>query len=300
MRAARKSRGIGVMAVMVLFGCSRQAPPSAREDGAGRSRPERVICATPAITEIVFALGCGDQIAGVSTYATYPPEATRKPVIGGWMNPNRERLLVLEPDLMLTQGEHPALRQFADAYAIPLFSVRLETVADIPAGVETISRMLHQPERGLPLAADLRAALARIRERVQDRPVQRTVLLFGRAPGALNALATAGAGTFLDEVLVMAGGSNLFADAKGSYPQISKESLITRQPDVILELHPGVQDALMTRRLLEDWQEFSSLPAVRDARVHILTEDYLLVPGPRVILLAEKIAGLLHPEGEDD
>jgi iron complex transport system substrate-binding protein len=151
-------------------------------------------------------------------------------------------------------------------------------------------------QRGETLNADIRRAIGAVSAKVANAPPKRVLLLFGRAHGGLSGLATVGPGTFLDDMLHIAGGTNIFADAKGAYPQVSKESLLVRKPEVILEVNPGGLEEKTIALLRADWQEFADLPAVRNDRVHYLTNDFLLIPGPRVGLIAEEFAKAIHPK----
>jgi iron complex transport system substrate-binding protein len=262
--------------------------------------PQRIVCGSPAVTEIVYALGCGDRVVGVSAYTVYPAEALGVARIGGWIDPNRERLLVLKPDIILSQGLHATLAEFAAEFGMRFHHVKLDSLADLYAAVSALADVLAVPDRGRTLNAELRGALDATGARAaRARPV-RVLALLGRAPGALNGLSTIGPGTFLDDLLRVAGGSNVFSDALGPYPQISKESLLARNPEVILELYPGGVEPSVRSRLRADWQTFSTLPAVRDGRIHYLTNDFLLIPGPRADRIAALFAAAIRPETADE
>lgn len=113
----------------------------------------------------------------------------------------------------------------------------------------------------------------------------------------MNGLVTIGPGTFLDDLISIAGGINVFADATGTYPMISKESLLARAPDVIIELYPSRSLNQKTKQqLLHDWQEFADIPAISNECVHFLTNDFLLIPGPRVAQIADELAKAIHPK----
>jgi iron complex transport system substrate-binding protein len=248
------------------------------------------------VTEIVFALSCGHRVVGVSDYATYPPEAKEKSRIGGWINPNRERLLVLKPGIIVSQGKHETLAAFAAEYDIPFLTLDLDTLADINTAIASLATALNVEHRGVELTNRIRNALASVRKRVQNADPKRVLLLFGRMPGDLTGLSTVGPGTFIDEMIGIAGGVNIYGDAKGVYPQVSKESLLIRKPQVILEVNPGGLPEKNIERLRADWEQLADIPAVRDNRVVYLSEDYLLIPGPRVGLAAARLAEAIHPE----
>jgi iron complex transport system substrate-binding protein len=256
----------------------------------------RVVCGSPAVTEIVFALGCGARVVGVSDFADYPPEAAAKPRIGGWFNPNRERLLVLKPDLIVSQGKHESLMQFAQSYGVRFESVRLDTLADLYAAIQTVAEALGEPDEGRKLGRATRAAMERVQERVRRLPPRRVLVVLGRTPGDLSGLTSIGPGSVLQDLLTAAGGTNVFADATGAYPQVSKETLLVRKPEVVLEVRPGSLPDATRRMLREDWDRIPGIPAVEAGRIHYLTNEYLLIPGPRVAETVARLGEAIHPE----
>lgn len=285
---------LGLLVFVVLGVC---LPPAARagEGGAGPAR--RIVSLGPNITESVFALGLGDRLVGVSSFSTYPLQARSLPQLGGYLNPNLERLRVLRPDLVLVQYEPEKVARFCQKQGIRLVRVRMDSLSTIYEGLTVLGRALGVPERAGRLCATIQEELTGVAASVSAYPRQRVFVCLGRAPDTLSGLFTAGGSSFLTEVMKIAGGDNIFADVNQPYPQVSKESLVKRAPEVILELRPGEQiDADRARRIKADWQALRGLPAVDAGRVHLLTQDYLLIPGPRVGAVARLLAQTLHPE----
>lgn len=279
---------------LVLIACSRVAPPA----DPLTENPKRIVCATPALVEIVFALGAGDRVIAISEYTVYPPEALALPRIGGWMDPNREQIIALRADLLLTQGEHPALAAFAEANRLPLRSFRIESLQDVESAIRSLGVLLGVPQNAEHLIAHMQDERARMASVLQGRPPVRAALLMGRLPNTFQGMTTVGDGTFLDELLVLAGGSNIFADATGSYPQISKESLLARNPDVIMEINPEGWPPRVREEMWRDWMSFGKIRAVDQKRVYFLEDDFLLIPGPRVGEIARRFLACLHPDIE--
>lgn len=275
---------------------SEKDPPEA----AAAHRPRRIICAAPSITEMVFALGRGDSVAGVSTFSVFPPEAKNKPTIGGLFNPSREKIFALQPDLVITQGEHDALSRFCREKNIPLVSLHIETLDDIQSAIQKIGSILHAGEKAGNLIEDLNSQLDAVRRKTKGLPRRKVFLSLGHTPGDLTGIMTASSGTFLQELIHLAGGINIFHDLSGRYPRVSKEVLVTRTPEVIIEI---LADGLSHKNkalLRRDWERLSRLPAVRKDRIHFLTQDYLLIPGNRVAQTAEAFARIIHPEAFDE
>jgi len=281
------------LSLMLMYcGCFSQNPDTS--PGGKKNRAERIICGSPAVTEIIFALGYGDRVVGISDYTIYPPEALKKPSIGGLLNPNLERLLKLEPDWIITQGHHQTLASFSDQYGIRFQAVTLDRLEDLCRAIDLIAKGFEIPNRGHVLKDRIRAEIESVRSRVADRERKRVLILLERRPGDLSGLTTIGPGSFLDDALSLAGGDNLFSDARGFYPQVSKESILMRAPEVILELHPNGLSEDLKARLRSDWDRLPGLPNI--TRIEFLTSDYLLIPGPRVGRIIARLAEAVHPE----
>ncbi|MBI4532156.1 MAG: ABC transporter substrate-binding protein [Candidatus Latescibacteria bacterium] len=259
--------------------------------------PRRVICMAPSITETVFTLGLGDRVVGVSDFCTFPEEATKKERCGGWLNPNLEKITALHPDLVIIQGKHQKVRNYCQRRHIALLGVDMQDTASIFREIRNIGRALGCPTCAETLVSRIERDLQDVKWGVEGRPRPRVFLLIGRTPGSLAGLYTPGQGSFLAEVLEIAGGENTFGNVTQSYPQVSKESLVQRAPEVILEMQPGkIFTPEQVATLKADWQAIPSLPAVRNDRIYVITDDFALIPGPRIGRLARRIASVLHPE----
>ncbi len=293
-----------LIGLAMAFGLERYggSPGQAgRPQHASGAPARRVVSMAPSIVESLFAIGAGDRVAGVGDWCSHPAEAAERPRVGGEMDPDFERLLALQPDLIIVQGKAETLRTFCDRHDIPMLHVDMNSERTIYAGLRTIGRAVGKEEAADRLAATIRSELAQVARRVAGRPRPRVFLCMGHRPGSLRGLASAAGHTFLSELLSIAGGQNIFADLEQDYPPISKERLVERRPEVIVELHPGEALSEAARDTLRaDWQKLASLPVVKNQRIHLLTEDYLMIPGPRVAQAAARIAEAVHPPAEDE
>jgi len=277
---------------------------------AGAAPPQRIVCLAPSVTEMVFALGAGAGVVGVSDYCSGPEEALTLPRIGGFTNPNYERILALTPDLVLTIGEAERLRRFCADRAIPCRSLTIESVADVGRALTTLGALLGRPKEAAARVAELESNLTVVRARVAGRRPVPTLLVVARAPGTLRGLMTTNGATFLSDLLTLAGGRNCFADGRQRYFTPSQEALFAAAPEAIIELQPGTGqwatsdpqpalDPVQHRRLLADWQALPSLPAVKGNRLYVVTEPRLLIPGLHMAETAARLASLLHPGTEE-
>ena len=260
---------------LVLAGCGSRA---AREGATS----QRVVCGSPAVAEIVFALGCGDRVVGVSEFTDWPPEAAAKPRIGGALNPSRERLAKLDPDLILSQGKAETLGGFARSRGIAFLALPLDSLGDLRAAIAGFAAALGAEEQGRDLLDEMESGFAAIAP-CGSVPV---FIALGHAPGDLSGLMTSGPGTFIDELVALAGGSNSFADVRILWPKISQETLVRRAPAVILDFQPSGGDGARRAALAADWERLGFRPG----QVRILEEDCLLKPGPRAPQAAARLA----------
>ena len=291
--------GIGLAVLLRGLRFASPAGPVSSSEVTGARRPQRVICMSPAVTEMVYALGQGHRVVAISQFTTYPPEALEKPQCGGFFNPDVELILSLEPDLIISQGIAKSLTELGQAREFSVLTVTLEDLDSVFGAISAIGRALGCEAEADRLCAGMRLRLAATRMEVAGRRRPRVFVAVGREPDSLRNLMTVGKGSFLSDVLEVAGGENIFADLDRAYPTVSKESLLERQAEVIIELHgEGMMPDEAKEQILRTWRTMPALPAVKDGRIHIVEGTYAQIPGPRITRLAEELAAILHPAGE--
>jgi iron complex transport system substrate-binding protein len=261
----------------VLVGCREEVARSPEPKEAEPCR--RVIALTPSLVETLFALGLGDRVVGVGDYSTWPPEAEKKPRLGGLFNPNLEQIVALKPDLAVLIPSERDLAARLEPLGVDVLVVPNESLADVERSFHTLAERCGVAAAGDRLAAEWRQGLS---PEPLPGPPPRVMLSVGRQTGRLGDLIVAGKGTFFHELLERLGAQNAFADAPGLYPQISLEEIVARRPDVILELRAYPVSPEVAASLRSDWLELGDVPAVRGDGVEILAGDYVVIPGPRL------------------
>jgi iron complex transport system substrate-binding protein len=259
--------------------------------------PQRIISLVPATTEMLFAMGAGNRIAGVSDYDRLPPEVSKLPKVGGLLNPNVERLISLKPDLVIVYDTQTDLKQQLDRAGIPMFRYVHRGLPDITETMRELGERIGSKTAADRAAARVESQLAAVQARVAGRSRPSTLLVFGRDPGTLRHINASGGLGFLHDVLELAGGRDVLGDLKQQSVDMSTETILRRAPDVILELHYG--ESLKTDRMDDErrvWNALASVPAVKNNRVYLLRGDEFVVPGPRIVIAAERFAQTLHPE----
>jgi iron complex transport system substrate-binding protein len=264
------------------------------------AQPQRIVSTAPSITEMLYALGLGDRVVGVTTFCHYPPEAAAKPKIGNYLRPDPETIVALRPDLVIM--ERTGVRQAERLPALKLNVLEVDdgTIPGIYASIQRIASAAGVPERSEALCARIRSGLDQIRARVAHLPRRRILFLVGHTPGRLEDLIVAGGGSYLDQVIEVAGAANVFHDALGAYAKISIEQVLARNPEVIADMGEMAQTAGVTeaqkRAVVALWNRYPVLAAVQQHRVFPVASDIFVVPGPRVVEAARAFAQMAHPE----
>jgi iron complex transport system substrate-binding protein len=249
--------------------------------------PQRVVSMAPALTEIVFALGKGDALVGVTKFCDYPPEAKKIRTIGGLLDVNMEALLALAPELILTYPEHYTKVKFLRSRAVVLV-VQHQTLADLFASIFAIGNALHAEPRAQKLVSAMQNELNSIAARTAGRNKMRTLIIAGRNADELKNMYIIGKNDFLNDLLEIAGGVNAY-QGEINYPNISMETVIFLDPDVILEIsahHEGIGD----EKIFAMWRPFKMLQAVRNRQIKIIKQSFWLRPGSRVGRIAGELA----------
>lgn len=258
----------------------------------------RIVSTSPSITETVFALGLGDRLVGVSTYCRFPPAATRIAKVGPFLKPNAEVIARLKPDLVfLHSGPNSTPSQLA-MLGIRTSMIKSGSLSTVLTTIRQIGAAAGVPDRADRLHRDITSRLEGVKAAVAGRTPLRVLIVVGRRTGTLTDIVGVGAGSYLHDVATLAGGINVLASAAPEYPRISMETVISLQPDVIIdvgEMGESPEDSSRRRAIAEGlWRTQTLVKAVREKGVHVTTNDAFVVPGPRIVEVAETMAAWLH------
>jgi iron complex transport system substrate-binding protein len=286
--------------LLVLIGamsCGKKPKGAASSSGDARAEevsPPRLVSTAPSITEILFGLGLGDHVVGVSDFCDYPPEAARLPKVGGVVNPNVEAIIALEPDLVLgvPNVTHENLYRSLRQLGIKMLDLPNESIEDLYAMIRRIGEETNTEQQAEEMASRLQAKFAEVSKRVSGSPKRKVMFVVGMDP-----LFVAGNGTFINELITLAGGENIAADSAMKYPQVSIEEAVARAPEIIfytsLNFELTQQQENQAKKI---WSPYSSIPAVKEGRIYGLEADHVTLPGPRLEIGIEEMARRIHPE----
>jgi iron complex transport system substrate-binding protein len=277
--AARILRALAaLLAAALLIGAAAPAPP-----------PLRIVSLAPAVTETLFALGEGGAVVGVSQYCDYPPAATRLPRVGTFLTPNVEAIAALRPDLIIGPGLSSSRHEVRtlEAMGYPTMTVNDSSLYGIEQSITLIGERTAQAQAASRLLGAILAHLDEVRARLKNTRPRTVVMLVGHQP-----MVAVGRGTFLDDLLHLAGAHNIADLSPQAWPRLSIEYIVAMRPEVILDGEMG-SDATTPAGF---WARYPTIPAVRDHRVFGYPQDPMLHPGPRVWQSLEILARRIHPE----
>lgn len=266
-----------------------------RAEPATDGSNERIVSLVPAVTEMLFAIGAGSAVVGVSNYDSFPAEVQSLPRVGALLDPDTERILALQPDLVVLYGSQSDLEGRVAGAGIRTLRYRHGGIAAMFENLRELGAATGRSREAAHLEQRLRSRIDSVRGMVAGEQRPRTLLVFERQPGTLRNMYVSGGSGFLHEMLDAAGGTNVFADIARESVQPSHETLLIRAPEVILEVHAvGLLEGAREDRSV--WMGLPSIPAVRSDRIYALSGEHLVVPGPRLADGVEAMARALHPD----
>ena len=264
-------------------------------DDAGRriyfaKPPTRIVSLAPSITEMLFSMEAGEQLVGVTDFCDYPPEALKKPKVG-YSNPNMESLVALQPDLVIAPNDFlkPDVIVKLEQLKIPVFILADKNMEGIFVHIQTLGRIVGHSSKADTVAMQLRQQVAVIQRRIQGKVPVRTLYVLNSQP-----LITVGPGSFIDQVIRMAGGANVAAKSATPYPRLSMEAVLQEDPEVLV--FPVGKAEGISESEQQTWRQWLTMTAVKQGRLHQISADWLNRPGPRIARGLEALAEILHPD----
>jgi iron complex transport system substrate-binding protein len=251
------------------------------------SKPKRIVSLAPNLTEILFAVGAGNRVVGVSSYSDYPKEALSKPKVGGFFSPSIERIFALNPDLILVARGTPLsiINKFT-SLRMNVFTSDPHTISDIYTLIITVGKLTGNVEQSLHVVRGMKAMENKIVKMVKGIPQSKRKKVYVEIWN--NPKMSVGKGTFIDSLIKEAGGINIAENAKGDWPIMSDETIIKENPDVIILLYKGNIQSVKNR---PGWENIS---AVKNGEIYVENPDIFERPGPRIVQGLAELYRLLY------
>lgn len=300
-RLSAARRIVGVVALFLLASCGEGSSPGERPADASDEdpgalgdettlTPVRALSLVPSFAEIAVAIGAADQFVARTDFDT-EPMLQALPSVGGGLDPNLEAMVDLEVGLvLLPEGrDMPAIAQQFEALGIETMAFPTQSIDDLHTTIQRLGEVFGAAAAADSLSESIAASLSEVRERVGTRtPVPVMYVVWSDPP------MTTGGGTFIDEVITIAGGRNVYADALLEWPTVGYESIVERNPRYILWPEGSISaENVETLEAMAGWAE---VPAIQEQRVVFIDGDLFGRPGPNVVQAARDLAAALHPD----
>jgi iron complex transport system substrate-binding protein len=258
--------------------------------------PRRIVSVSPVVTEILYGIGAFDHVVAVTDYCLYPPQAKLLPKVGGWATPSVEKIAGFRPDLVaFSEAQAPFLEMPLAQLGIPTAVARSQTVQDAFTAFETLGKATGHEREAAQLAAEVHKALDTVHKRAAGLTHPSVLTIVDRTPGTLRDLYAITEGSFLAELIEIAGGRVVGGSSRLGYGKISQEAVVTANPDVVLDVMPLSQSTAGSHPETA-WQELPEINAVRDRRVHMVREEFVPHDSQMIVKTAVLFARLLNPE----
>ena len=252
--------------------------------------PARIVSLVPSVTEILYALKAEDMLVGVTDFCDFPPQARRKPSVGGMVAPSLEAVAALRPDLVIatTEGTREDTFTQLTRLGIPVYLVAVHRVAEVKALIVRLGGLTGRQAAAGSIVTRLEQQIDAVTKAVGSRDRPRVLYVLWPEP-----LIVPGRDTIVTELIQLAGGRSLTADDPDSWPRYSLEAAVAGRPEVILLANHGAGTGAIAE---EKWRRLGDLPAVKAGRLRSVNGDLLHRYGPRVADGLEQLARAIHPE----
>jgi iron complex transport system substrate-binding protein len=251
---------------------------------------KRIISLAPHITEIIYAIGAENELVAVTDFCRYPDEAKNKEKIGGLLNPNIEKMLRLKPTHLFGVPAHEKLNQELQKFDLGVIMIPNETIADMLHSIEEVGKKTDHEDEAKQLITNIGDSLALLKAEGHSL---RAMLIVGREEGTLRNVTVTGSGTFIDEMWQLVGGKNIFSDLPSRYGNITLEEIFRRNPDIIIEFDIEGAHDVIKQEPAREWDIFKNIKAIRNKNLFLIRGTHTLIPGPRMVLLAEDFCQVL-------
>jgi iron complex transport system substrate-binding protein len=258
--------------------------------------PQRIVSLSPNVTEILYGIGAWPQVIAVSQYCTYPEDVKNKPRVNGWDRTNLEQVVALKPDFVIgVEAQEPFVREKLDKLGVKSLFLKGQKLADVFRSIVEIGQATGHEAAATELTAKTEAEIEQVRQTVAGLPRPRVLCVIDRLPGTIRDIYTATRGSFIDELIQIAGGDPVAPPGQEGYGKITKEAVLSLNPEVIIDMVQGSKGKF-GEDPISVWDELPEVDAVRNKRIYPMTDEWVIHPSQFVGQTAKTFARVLHPE----
>jgi len=252
---------------------------------------ERIIALSPAINEIIYALGAEGKIIANSEFCDYPIEAKIKPKVGGYLTPNLETILTLAPDLVITQSDNTKLKSQLDRLAIPVKTVEITNLASIKNAILDIGTIVQEEQKAQKIVTTIDQKIKSLHGITTN---QKILIVIGEYLTIKSRIFVAGQNLYFDDIIKASGNRNAFESNRIGQPILSRENIIALNPDIIIILAPMQKEKNLTdMQLITPWLTLP-INAAKNKAIAIISQNYAGVPSDRLVYFLEDMRGILE------
>tara|TARA_R110002050_G_scaffold9504_2_gene33425 strand:- start:1858 stop:2769 length:912 start_codon:yes stop_codon:yes gene_type:complete len=284
-----------IIFVVAVIGVNSQ---SSSKSSSNQSA-QRIISLSPSITETLFALGLGDNLVAVTDYCDFPDVVNTLPKVGGFINPNLEAILALQPDLVIMLAKQQRVveqLQQLNIQTLPVFNTSLD---DIKQTIADIGQQTQHQQQANKLLDKINQKITFIAEKTKDLARPSVMITMGHSLDSehMKQIFIAGQHDFYNDLITLAGGQNVYQAQQPSVPSLSVEGIMQLNPQIIFDIYPEADDHNSDLdQVLRQWHNLKYVDAIKNNRIHLIEQNYATIPGPRIFLLLDQLARLIHPE----
>ena len=252
---------------------------------------ERIVTLSPAINEIVFALGAGDEVVGNTQYCNYPKSSKSIPKVGGYFSPSIEKILALKPTIVIMQQNNRKLAKRLEKLGIKTKIIQIDRLPHIQKAITELGTLLHKEREAQDIVSDINQALEDIKGIVKDKKI---LMVIGHNTSLVKQIFVVGQNLYLDDIINASGNTNALQSKRKGQPILNREHIIATDPDIVILLaHSMHQRGLSERDLKDPWRQLPINAAKTDS-IYIIDKEYSGIPSDRLVLFLRDFKKILE------
>ena len=254
-------------------------------------RQNRIVALSPAVNEIVFALGAGDEVVGNTQYSTYPPASKAVTKVGGYFSPSLEKILEVNPSIVIMQQNNAKLAKQLNKLGIPTKIIQIDRLPHITSAIEALGKLLHREKKAKEIVSNIEQHLQEIKGIVKDKKI---LIVIGHNTALVKQIFVVGQNLYLDDIINASGNTNALQSTRKGQPILNQENIIATNPDIVILLaHSMHQRGLTEFDLKEPWRALP-ITAGKNNDIYIIDKEYSGIPSDRLVLFLQDFKKILH------
>jgi len=255
------------------------------------AQESRIVALSPAVNEIVFALGAGSEVVGNTQYSTYPPASKAVTKVGGYFSPNLEKILAVNPSIVIMQQNNAKLAKQLEKLGIKTKIVQIDRLPHITSAILDLGKLLKKETKASKITSDIKKYLGEIRGIVKDKKI---LIVIGHNTTLVKQIFIVGQNLYLDDIINASGNTNALQSTRKGQPILNQENIIATDPDIVILLaHSMKQKGLSASDLINPWLALP-ISAGKSKDIYIIDKEYSGIPSDRLVLFLQDFKKILH------